>query len=100
MYIVYLYKNAQKILETRSKPSQNAHRESFGTSSNDRIPRIRTIRDRISRGMTVIIRINQISKISTFSFLFEKIILFLNIDTKLRQQSDNNQTKLTEDVTK
>ena len=32
---------------------QNAHRESIWTSSNDRIPRIRTLRDRISRGMTV-----------------------------------------------
>ena len=54
MYIVYLYKNAKKILETQSKPSQNAHRESFGTSSNDRIPRIRTLRDRIKRGMTAL----------------------------------------------
>ena len=34
---------------------QNAHWESFWTSSNDRIPRIRTLRDRISRGMTVVL---------------------------------------------
>ena len=33
---------------------QNAHPESFWTSSNDSIPRIRTLRDRISRGMTVV----------------------------------------------
>ena len=32
---------------------QNAHPESFWTSSNDRVPRIRTLRDRTSRGMTV-----------------------------------------------
>ena len=32
---------------------QNAHPESIWTSSNDSIPRIRTLRDRISRGMTV-----------------------------------------------
>ena len=36
-----------------SKCGQNAHRESFGTSSNNRVPRIRTLRDRINRGMTV-----------------------------------------------
>ena len=33
---------------------QNAHRESIWTFLNDRVPRIRTLRDRISRGMTVL----------------------------------------------
>ena len=34
--------------------SQNAYSEAFWTSSTDRVPRIRTLRDRISRGMTVV----------------------------------------------
>ena len=43
---------------------QNAHPESFWTSSNDRVPRIRTLRDRTSRGMTVLFLVSKAAIIS------------------------------------
>ena len=52
---------------------QNAHPESIWTSSNDRIPRIRILRDRISRGMTVV----TISKQKQYDFHDRYIFQFL-----------------------